>query len=166
MKNQSGPNLSSAEQLKRVRWLSWILDNSIKVPGSNFRIGLDPLIGLIPGVGDLIGTALSSYIVVLAVSANVSAWTLTRMTLNILLESMVGVIPIVGDIFDATFKANERNRKLLEASLENPQRKKLDRRFVILIVSTLVLIFGLSAYLAFKTLVWIINTLANPNYAV
>lgn len=139
-----------------MRWLARLLDNSIKIPGSDYRIGLDPLIGLIPGVGDLIGSLLSGYIIVLAVSINVSAWTLSRMAFNIFVESVLGALPFVGDIFDAMWKANERNRKLLEASLQNPARKKLDRRFVILVFGLLIAAAALSLWLAVKTLLWVI----------
>lgn len=145
------------KQLEQIRWLSRLLDNSIKIPGSNYRIGIDPLLGLIPGIGDLIGSALSSYIILLAVSANVSPWTLTRMAFNVLLESMVGALPLVGDLFDAVWKANERNRRLLEASLQNPRREKLDRRFVVLVFIALGAVFVFSIWLALRTLAWLIQ---------
>ena len=92
-----------------VERLAWWLDNAITVPGTRFRIGYDALIGLVPGVGDLVGTLLSSYIIAVAASQGVPPSALARMAINVGLEAIVGVVPIVGDLFDAAWKANQRN---------------------------------------------------------
>ena len=101
---------------KRLEKLAWLLDSSIRLPGG-FRVGLDGIIGLIPGVGDLIGAALSSYIVLVAIKLKLPFRILARMTLNILIDLVVGIVPIFGDIFDFSFKANLRNVRLLNAYL-------------------------------------------------
>ena len=89
--------------------LAWWLDNAITVPGTRFRIGFDALIGLIPGVGDLIGTLLSSYIIAVAAAQGLPASALARMAINVGVEAIVGAVLIVGDLFDAVWKANQRN---------------------------------------------------------
>jgi hypothetical protein len=93
--------------------LAWWLDNAITVPGTRFRIGFDALIGLIPGVGDLVGTLLSSYIIAVAASQGLPTSVLTRMALNVAIEGVIGLVPILGDLFDAAWKANQRNVRLM-----------------------------------------------------
>ncbi len=126
--------------LKRVRSLSRLLDNAVRIPGTSFRIGLDPILGLIPGAGDVIGTVLSAYIVLEATRLGLPRQTLTRMVYNVLFEAAVGTIPIVGDIVDATWKANARNVALLEAHLEAPTpQPTANRWFLALLLAGLML---------------------------
>lgn len=127
--------------LKRVRRLSHLLDSAILIPGTTFRIGLDPLLGLIPGAGDIVGTALSAYIVLEAARLGLPHQTLTRMVSNILFETVVGALPVVGDLVDATWKANVRNVALLEAHLNVPQSgSKANRWFLVLLLGGLMLV--------------------------
>jgi hypothetical protein len=107
-----GPTSAQA-RLERLRSLAWLLDNSIPLPGG-FRIGLDPLIGLIPGVGDAIGALMSIFILNEARMLGAPRSVLLRMSGNVLLETLIGAIPFAGDLFDAGFKANMRNIALLE----------------------------------------------------
>ena len=103
--------------LRQVNQLAWLLDNSIQLPVINYRIGLESLLGLIPVLGDLAGLLISSYIVLQAARLGASQQVITRMITNVVLEAAIGSIPIVGDIFDATFKANLRNVRLLNEAL-------------------------------------------------
>ncbi|WP_017318103.1 DUF4112 domain-containing protein [Mastigocladopsis repens] len=103
--------------LNRIRQLSRLMDTSLRVPGTGFRIGLDPIIGLIPGAGDLISTAFSAYIIFLATRFGIPRQDLTKMIFNVALESVVGTVPLVGDLFDAYYKSNIRNLELLEKHL-------------------------------------------------
>ena len=109
---------------RRLARIAWLLDNSIPVPGTRFRIGLDAILGLIPGAGDAIGVLLSSYIVREAARAGVPRVVLAHMAWNVAVEGVVGLIPLIGDVFDAAWKANARNVALLEAHLEHPTRAK------------------------------------------
>ena len=112
----------SKEQVReRLARLAWLLDSSIPVPGTRFSIGLEALIGLFPVVGDLVGVFLSSYIVREAAALGVSRSILARMAFNVALEGLVGMIPFAGDVFDAAYKANQRNVRLLSAWLERPR---------------------------------------------
>jgi hypothetical protein len=114
--------------LKRVRTLSYWLDNSIAIPGTTYRIGLDPLIGLLPGAGDAVGVALSAYIVLEAARLGLPREALIRMVTNIVLDTVMGSLPIVGDFFDASWKSNTRNAALLEAHLKSAKPKqKVDK---------------------------------------
>lgn len=104
--------------LNRIRKLSRLMDTAIRIPGINFRIGLDPIIGLIPGAGDLINTAFSAYLIYLATRFNLPRNILGWMVFNITLEAILGTVPLIGDIFDAFYKSNIRNLKLLEEYLQ------------------------------------------------
>src|SRR3954463_16331702 len=127
---------------ERLVWLAWLLDSSIPIPGTRFTIGLDALIGLFPVVGDLAGVFLSSYILKEAAALGVSRSILARMAFNVAVEGLVGMIPFAGDLFDAAFKANQRNVRLLNASLDRPQQaKRSSRVFVSLLAAGAVLFF-------------------------
>src|SRR4051794_31023830 len=88
-----------------VRHLAWLLDSAFEIPGTRIRIGLDPLIGLIPVLGDLIGMLLGGYIVLLAGRLGAPRVVLMRMLLNVLIDSVLGSVPIAGDFLDAAWKA-------------------------------------------------------------
>lgn len=103
-----------ASRTRRVRTLSKLLDNSIAIPGTGWKIGFDPIVGLIPGIGDLLGAVLSGYIILEAARAEVPAFTLARMLLNVGVDTMVGAVPALGDVFDAAWKSNTKNVALLE----------------------------------------------------
>lgn len=98
--------------------LARFLDTSLKVPGTRFRIGFDGLIGLIPGAGDLVTTGLAAYIVIEAWRMGASRQTLIKMFGNVLVDSVLGAVPIVGDAFDFIWKANARNIELLNQSID------------------------------------------------
>lgn len=107
---------------KSLSRLAWFLDSSIPIPGLGFRIGADGLIGLIPGVGDAVGAALSSYILAQAARLGAPKSVILRMGFNVLIETLVGLIPFVGDIFDFAWKANLRNVELLNEYMDNPRQ--------------------------------------------
>ena len=114
----SAPLTDDTERtLERLRAFSVLLDSSVQVPFINYRIGIDAIIGLIPGIGDAIGMLLSSYIVFEAARLQVPKSVLAQMAFNIALETIIGAVPLFGDLFDAAFKANIRNVKLLEQAL-------------------------------------------------
>ena len=150
-----------ARTRQRLTRLAWLLDSSIRLPGLNFRIGLDALIGLIPGIGDVIGVVASGYIVREAARAGLPRSVLARMVFNVAIEGVVGVIPLLGDLFDAGWKANQRNVRLLDAWLSNPHRaRNSSRAFVFGIVSVLVALLLTTAVLGFLLLRWLWQTVA------
>lgn len=101
-------------EIERLDQLSRLLDSAFEIPGTNIRMGIDALIGLIPGFGDLAGMLLSSYIILMAARLGAPRRALVRMIFNVLLETVIGALPILGDMFDIAFKANRRNVKLLQ----------------------------------------------------
>jgi hypothetical protein len=131
------------KRVQRLRQLARLLDEAITIPGTSKKIGLDPIIGMIPGGGDTVGMILSAYIVVEAALLGLPKATLLKMVSNILIDATVGTVPLVGDLFDVVSKANTRNIKLLDAHVENPDfTAKLDKWFVLLIALMLFLIIA------------------------
>ena len=112
-------------RLQRMRFFSNLLDQCITLPGG-MRIGIDPIVGLIPAVGDLAATAMSLYLVYEAARLGLPKRVLLRMLVNVALEMLAGTFPILGDIFDAVWKANMRNMRLAELhySPARPERSK------------------------------------------
>lgn len=127
-------------RLARVRRLAWIMDRSIPIGGGR-TIGLDPLLGLWPGAGDAIGAVVSLFIVFEAARLGLPPAVLGRMIGNVALESLVGTVPIAGDIFDAVWKANVRNVQLVDQHYrpERPDRP-LGRIAVALIIVAVCLV--------------------------
>lgn len=109
--------------LARLRGLSRVLDGAIGVPGTGLRVGLDPLIGLVPVIGDWIGAVLAGYIVIRGAALGASGATVIRMLGNLAVDALVGSVPVLGDIFDMGFKANERNLRLIERHVQAPAKR-------------------------------------------
>lgn len=154
------PQTAAAEaRLRRIRTLAWLLDESIVLPGG-YRIGLDALIGLAPGLGDVIGAAFSAYLIYEARALGASRSVLTRMAVNVLIETAIGALPFVGDLFDAAFKANSRNLALLEQGRRDPIRARRSSRMFIVGFSLLVAALVIAA-LAIPALliVWLVRAL-------
>ncbi|MDB4909048.1 MAG: hypothetical protein JWO05_3832 [Gemmatimonadetes bacterium] len=107
-------------QLANVRRLARLLDTAVEIPGTGIRFGLDPILGLVPGIGDLAGTMLSGYIVLVATQLGASRAIVLRMIANIAIDTFVGAVPVLGDAFDVAWKSNARNVALLERYVERP----------------------------------------------
>jgi Domain of unknown function (DUF4112) len=106
------------ETIKRLERLARLLDSAYRVPGTRIRFGLDPLLGLLPGVGDVASAALSAYLVYEARRLGVSSPMLARMIGNIGLDLMIGAVPLAGDVADVFWRANKRNMRLLRRHLD------------------------------------------------
>jgi hypothetical protein len=161
MPNSADPSLPEshgyAPTLKRLRQLTKILDNAITIPGTQVGIGLDPIIGLLPVGGDFLGLALSFYIIIESARLGVSKATVGRMIINVIFDSLVGVIPMLGDLFDFTWKANTYNIQLLEESLKSSNRQqKADKWFMIALIAglLLLLIVLIAIPIAIMRMVW------------
>lgn len=136
--------LDQLNRLERLDRLASLLDNSIRVPGTKWRVGIDGLIGLIPGVGDVLGALISGYIVTQAARAGASVSVLLRMGLNIVLETLVGSVPVIGDLFDFAYKANLRNVRLLRGHVVDPARARSRSRLVVALVPLLVIVIAIA----------------------
>jgi hypothetical protein len=154
---------ANTRNVKHLRRLSWLLDNCIPLPGG-YRIGFDGIIGLVPGLGDAVGASLSTYILVQAARLGASPVQLLRMMVNILVETVVGVIPVVGDLFDFAWKANERNMVILDAQLRKaPARGSAKARLTIasiLLLIGYVLILLLLIVLGVKLVLALVSALS------
>jgi hypothetical protein len=139
------------------RWLALIMDNFLRLPGTNFRFGLDPLLGLIPGIGDTGSSIISALALITAARRGLPKILLARMALNILINEFVGIIPIAGDAFSFWFKSNARNYELLKRHTAGARRStKSDWLFVALVLVALFLILLISLAVSF----WLLAALA------
>jgi len=114
---ESLPDSVDEAAVQRMRFVAHLLDDSIRLPGTEFRIGLDPIVGVLPVAGDAVAAALSGYIILESARLGVSYLTLLRMLANVGVDFAVGSVPVVGDIFDVAWKANVRNLRLALADL-------------------------------------------------
>ena len=139
------------------RWLALIMDNFLRVPGTNFRFGLDPIMGLLPGLGDTGSAVISAMALIAAARRGLPKILLARMSLNILINEAVGIIPILGDAFSFWFKSNARNYELLRKHTAAPRRStSSDWIFVAGILGALFLILVVSLAFSF----WLLYALA------
>ena len=144
-----------------VRRLAWVLDDAFEVPGfPGRRVGVDGLIAFVPVVGDAAGVVVSVVIVLAGIGAGVSIPTVLRMSLNVGLEAVVGLVPVLGALFDLAFKANNRNVALIEADLADraTTRRSSIRALVLSVVVVLVTIVALVGLViaAIAVLVWLL----------
>jgi hypothetical protein len=108
--------LASAELLAKI------LDTSVRIPGTRIYLGLDPLLGLIPGVGDMLANLIGTVILILAARLQVPRIVIARMSLNLLINGTIGTIPIIGDLFSVWFRSHARNAVLLREAATKPRR--------------------------------------------
>ena len=143
-------------RVERLRRLAVLLDDSIPIPGTGYRIGVESILGLIPGAGDLAGGAFSLYILLQAARMGVPRPLLVRMGTNLVVDVVVGAVPVLGDLFDAGFKANLRNLALLERHVNRPVAStRSSRRFAAL----LALLVGGCIVGAIAVLGWLVHLL-------
>lgn len=135
-----------------------VLDSGIRVPRTSWRFGLDPILGLIPGFGDVAGAVLAGWVFVEAVRLGASRATLLRIAGNVALDATAGALPVVGDVFDFAWKANLRNVALLERHLAAPTNaRRADRTFIVLLATgTLVVGAGLLVLGSLVT-IWLVR---------
>ena len=155
--SSAGARETSSRRLAALARFAELLDSGIRIPGTQLRFGLDPLIGLIPGVGDAAGAVLAGWILVEAIRLGASRATLVRIAGNIALDAGVGAVPLIGDIFDFAWKANVRNVTLLERHLRDPARAmRADRSFVAFVIGGITVVtlglFALAAVLTIRLL--------------
>ncbi len=141
-------------RINKLRRLSKVMDNAIAIPGTKFRFGLDPILGLLPGGGDTITGGLSAYIVVEAARMGLPREILYKMVGNILIDSFAGTVPVLGDLFDVGWKSNVKNIELLEKHLEIAEDSKSNTLSIIgLIILLTIIILGFAVITVF-TVTW------------
>lgn len=148
------------QSVERARLLARALDSAVRIPGTNVRFGLDALLGLVPGLGDVTGAAMGGYLVLLGSRMGVPKPVLARMVMNVALDTIAGVIPVAGDLFDVAWKANTRNMALLERYIEKPVATgKSSSAMVIALIATLVVLAIGGIALAVIVVRWLLGAL-------
>lgn len=140
--------------LEGFRQMARLLDSAFEVPGTSYRFGLDPIVGLIPGFGDLIALLFTVGLLLQARALGVPKVVQARMIINAAIDAVVGAVPLLGDLFDVAWKANDKNMALLEAhAYEDRRPSPGDWAFVILMI----LIVAALAALPFLVLAWLVS---------
>jgi hypothetical protein len=119
----AGPTQGDA--VRRMEFVAMLLDSAFIVPGTRQRIGIDAIIGLVPGIGDLVTTALSSYVIWEARNLGVSRTAIGRMLGNLAIHASIGTIPVLGDVFIALFRVNQRNMRIVRAQLARQSHRQI-----------------------------------------
>jgi uncharacterized protein DUF4112 len=139
-----GRGAIAQQTVERLQRLARLWDAAFRIPGTGIELGLDPLVGLVPGIGDAAGALVSAYIVLEAVRFDVPGATLLRMLANVAIDAVLGTVPVIGDIFDVAWKANLKNVALIEHHVADPAgARRASRAWIILIVAVLVLLAAL-----------------------
>jgi Domain of unknown function (DUF4112) len=159
-RTQRGSSLLHDENLEI---LAHILDDFIRIPGTSIRFGLDGIIGLVPGIGDVIGGIASCIIILAAWMRGVPYVTVVRMMANVGIDVVVGAIPLVGDAFDIAWRANRRNYNLLVGSLEAP-RKHTIQSWIFLAV--LFIVLALIMLIPMLLLAWLASGVMHTMFGV
>lgn len=143
--------------------LAWLnkatafLDNRYRIPGTNIRFGADFLIGLIPYAGDMISLGLSGLLVIVMARKGASSMVLAKMLGNIALDALVGTVPILGDIFDLSYRANVRNLNLLKAHYEEGKHSGSVLPVIIAVILLITALIGLCLYLLWRILAFLFS---------
>lgn len=154
------PDEKLPADLVALRRFAYYMDEAFSVPGTPLKVGLDALLGLIPGVGDIIGGLLSTWIVIGALRHRVPAWVIARMILNIGIDLLFGSVPLAGDFFDFLYEENVANMRLLEKHRD--RRRPPRSAGAIAFVAILIVLFVLGIAIAIVTVMvaiamWIIG---------
>jgi hypothetical protein len=146
--------------MKGLRQLARVLDDLIRIPGTDIRVGLDPLLGLLPGGGDLAGGLIAAYTLMVAARVGAPPSVMLRMAGNIALDALFGIVPVLGDLFDVGWKANRRNVALLERYVEAPQPVRARSRvLVVVILAALLVVFIGVAAVSVAVVRWLLGVL-------
>ncbi|WP_375418083.1 DUF4112 domain-containing protein [uncultured Hymenobacter sp.] len=147
-------SLAADERLRWVERVARLMDSQFRLPGTRFRFGLDPLLGLLPVVGDLSSTAVSVALLLTMLRHGASGAVVVRMALNILVDTVVGAIPLVGNVFDFAYKSNERNVALLRRHYAEGRHTGSGKGLVALVLLALLVVFGLVGWGSVALLRW------------
>ncbi|MEO7368807.1 MAG: DUF4112 domain-containing protein [Gemmatimonadaceae bacterium] len=153
--------LAVSDPAARARALARMLDSAFRSPGTSVTVGLDPILGLFPGLGDLAGAVASGYIVLTAARLGAPKAVLAKMLLNLGTDTLVGSVPVLGDLFDVGFRANLRNTELLDRHLGRPVASlRSSRLAIVATVAGIVLLAAGAvalAMLSVKALNWLVR---------
>ena len=142
-------------RLRSVERIARLMDSQFRLPGTRFRFGLDPLLGLLPVVGDLSTLAVSGALLLTMMRHGASGAVVVRMAFNILLDTLIGAIPIIGNVFDFAYKSNERNVALLRRHYAEGRHSGSGKGLALLLFITVVAIFALVGWGSVLLLRWV-----------
>lgn len=146
---------SNQKNLSGISWLATLMDSRFRIPGTNIRFGLDALIGLIPGAGEFATFLVSGYIILQLAQNGASGFVLARMILNVVIDSVVGAIPVVGDIFDIYFKANQRNMTLMRQHYMEGRHQGSAWKVIVPVMIMLLVFMAALVYVSYKLISWL-----------
>lgn len=146
---------SNSPAIRQLDTVARLMDAQFRVPGTEIRFGLDAVIGLIPGLGDLSTFAISGYMLIIMSRNGASSYVMARMLLNVLIDTVVGMIPILGDLFDVAFKSNMRNIRLMREHYVEGRHRGGAWKIVVPFLLLLLLITGGAIWLLYKFLAWV-----------
>lgn len=141
--------------LKDMDNLAKLMDNQFRIPGTSIRFGFDAIMGLIPGVGDISSMAVSGYMLTVLIRNGASGFLLARMVLNILIDTAIGAIPFIGDLFDVAYKANTKNMRLMRAHYTQGKHQGSAMKLVIPVLLILFAFLAFMAWLVYKFFAWV-----------
>jgi hypothetical protein len=124
-----------------IEWLAWLMDDSVRL--GRWGIGLDGFLGLIPGIGDVAGAAVSAIIIARAMQSGIPKSAVVRMVINVGLDSLAGAVPFLGDIFDFAFKSNRYNLQIYREALSGEREPIRDWLFILIVSLALLAIVSL-----------------------
>lgn len=142
---------------RQLEWIAKLMDAQFTVPGTNFKFGLDGIIGLIPGAGDISTFAVSAYLLTIMARNGASGHVMARMVLNVVVDAVVGMIPILGDLFDIAFKANMRNLKLMKEHYVEGRHKGGVWKILVPVLLLLLIVVGGIIWGGYKLLAWLFS---------
>lgn len=154
------PDEKLPKDLVALRRFAYFMDEAFSVPGTRFRVGFDALLGLIPGVGDVIGGVMSGWIIVGALRHRVPAWIIARMVFNVLVDLTFGAVPLAGDVFDFLYEENMMNMRLLEKHRDRrrPPRSTAEIALIAGLILFVITAFAIGvAVLAIALILWLIG---------
>ena len=143
------------EELRHLDWIAKLMDAQFTVPGTKFKFGLDGIIGLIPGAGDISTFAISVYLISIMARNGASGYLVARMVLNVVIDAVFGMIPLLGDLFDIAFKANMRNLKLMKEHYVEGRHKGGAWKIVVPIILLLFVFIGATIWGSYKLFAWL-----------
>lgn len=143
------------QDFRQIEWISKLMDAQFTVPGTNFKFGLDGIIGLIPGAGDISTFAISAYLLSIMAKNGASGYVMARMVVNVIIDAIFGMIPVLGDIFDIAFKANMRNLKLMREHYVEGRHRGGAWKILVPVLVLLFLVVAALIYGSYKLLAWL-----------
>jgi hypothetical protein len=155
------PDSALPRDLVTLRKFAFLMDQAFPIPGTNIRVGLDAVLGLIPGIGDVIGAILSTWIIAGALRHRVPARVIVRMVLNVAIDLVFGAVPVAGDVFDFLYEENMKNMRLLEKYRDRrrPPRSASQIAFTLGVIITFLVLFALVLFAGVIALVlWLIGS--------